>query len=76
MREPAHRWCGLLLAPGVGLCANDGARSPLGLGISVGDRGIAVGVGPFGGVGRITRTRSDVLRPRAQPDLGCPLFGS
>lgn len=43
--------------------ANGGARGSLGL--SIGDRGVAVGVGLLGGVGRITRTGPDVLGPRA-----------
>lgn len=57
---------------GVKLCAN--ARANCGarraLGVSIGDCGVAVGVGFLGGVRGVTRTRSDVLGPRAHPDLG------
>ncbi len=71
VRKPAHCWYGLLLAL-VELGANARAcgrtRGALGLGVRVGDRRIAVGVGLLGGVGRITRTGPDVLGPGAHPN--------
>ena len=71
VREPAHRWCGLLLrVGGLNVRANGGARRSLVLSLGVGDRRIAVGIGFRSGVSRITRTRPDVLGPSAHPDLG------
>ena len=75
VRGPAHRWRGLLRRFGVraGLSSNARAccraRRSLSVGVGVGDRRIAVGIGLLGGVGRITRTRPDVLGPGAQLDL-------
>ncbi len=75
-------WRGLLLAL-VELCATaracGRARGALGPGVGIGDRGVAVGIGLLGGVGRITRTGPNVLGPGAHPNrrvtvrtgLGC-----